>query len=75
VLAFVVTPVLLLIGIVGQVILGIVLFLAIAMSLRLRLKQMDVLAEEFRRSGPDERRDEGGQALRSGELGARAVTA
>ncbi|HET9866562.1 MAG TPA: hypothetical protein VFQ06_04670 [Nitrospira sp.] len=54
VLAFVVTPILLLLGIVGQVILGVVLFVCIVMSLRLRLKQLDVRAEEFRRAGPDD---------------------
>jgi Na+/melibiose symporter-like transporter len=54
VLAFVITPILLLIGIVGQIILGIVVFLCIGLSLRLRLKQMNVRADEFHRSGPDD---------------------
>ncbi|HST69906.1 MAG TPA: hypothetical protein VLI94_09635 [Solirubrobacterales bacterium] len=54
VLAFVVTPILLLIGIVGQVVLGAVLFVSIAFGLHLRLKQWNVRAEEFRRSGPDD---------------------
>jgi hypothetical protein len=54
VLAFVITPILLLIGIVGQIILGVVIFLCIGLSWRLRLKQMNGRAEEFWRSGPDD---------------------
>jgi ABC-type uncharacterized transport system permease subunit len=53
-LAFVVTPILLLIGIVGQITLGAVVFACIALSLRLWLKQMNASAEEFWRSGPDD---------------------
>ena len=54
VLAFVVTPLLLLVGIVGQIVLGVVVVSGIVLSLRLRVKQMNEHAEEFWRSGPDE---------------------
>jgi phosphatidylserine synthase len=53
-LAFVVTPILLLIGIVGQIILGIVILVCIVLSLRLRLKHFEMRGEEFRRSDPDD---------------------
>lgn len=52
VMAFVITPLLMLIGIGGQVILGVLVVGGIALSVRLRLKQMNVRAEEFWRSGP-----------------------
>jgi hypothetical protein len=54
IMTFVVTPLLILLGVVGQVILGIILVTCIVLSLRVRLKQVDARAEEFRRSGPDE---------------------
>lgn len=54
IVAFVVTPLLLLIGIVGQVIIGIVVVVGIVLSVRLRLRQMNEHAEEFWRSGPDD---------------------
>jgi Na+/melibiose symporter-like transporter len=54
VLAFLVTPLLLLIGIAGQIILGVVIVSCIALSLRIRVKQMNVRAEEFWRSGPED---------------------
>lgn len=54
VLAFVVTPLLLLIGIVGQIILGIVVVLCIALSVRARVRQTNAQAEEFWRSGPED---------------------
>ena len=52
VVAFVVTPVLILIGVVGQIILGGIVIGCIAFSVKMRLKQMNVRAEEFWRSGP-----------------------
>lgn len=54
VLAFVVTPLLMLLGIVGQIVLGIVVVAGIGLSAYIRLKQMNVRAEEFWRSGPDD---------------------
>lgn len=54
IMAFVVTPLLLLIGVVGQVILVFAVVAGIILSLRLRVKQMNTRAEEFWRSGPDD---------------------
>lgn len=54
VLAFVVTPILMLIGVVGQIILGIVIVACIAWSVNARLKYMNQRAEEFWESGPDD---------------------
>ena len=54
VMAFVVMPVLMLMGVVGKVIFGVILAICIVVAARARLKQMNVRAEEFRRSGPED---------------------
>ncbi len=54
VLAFVITPLLMLTGIVGQIIIGIAVIFGIALSLWARLRQMNERAEEFWRSGPED---------------------
>jgi len=47
-------PVLMLMGVVGKVIFGVILAICIVVAARARLKQMNVRAEEFRRSGPED---------------------
>jgi membrane protein implicated in regulation of membrane protease activity len=54
IMALVVTPILALLGIVGQIIFGVILSVCIVLAVRRRLKQMNVRAEEFWRSGPDD---------------------
>lgn len=54
VMAFVVTPLLILLGTVGQIIYGAIIVVGIVLGVRLRLKQLNVRAEEFWRSGPED---------------------
>lgn len=54
VMTFVIFPIALLLGIVGQVIFGAIVVVAIVLAMLARLRQMNVRAEEFRRAGPDD---------------------
>lgn len=54
VVTFVVTPLLILMGIVGQIIYGAMIVIGVVLSMRLRLKQMNGRTQEFWRSGPDD---------------------
>jgi|GEM_PF-5679510 len=54
VMAFVVFPIALLLGVVGQVIYGALVVVAIVLGMRARLRYMSVRAEELRRAGPDD---------------------
>jgi hypothetical protein len=53
-MAFVVTPLLILLGVAGQIIFGVILVFCIGLGVRNRTRQIDVLAEELRRSGPED---------------------
>ncbi|HET9197810.1 MAG TPA: hypothetical protein VFN92_06095 [Solirubrobacterales bacterium] len=54
VMTFVVTPLLILLGVAGQIILGAIVVACVVMGLRTRLKQVDVRAEELRRAAPED---------------------
>ena len=54
VMTFVVTPLLILIGTVGQIIYGAILVSCITLGMRARLRRMNGRAEEFWRSGPED---------------------
>ena len=54
VMTFVIFPLALFLGMVGAVIYGGVIVVAILFSMRLRIKQVDARAEELRRAGPED---------------------
>lgn len=54
VMAFVVTPLLILIGTVGQILYGVILVSCIALGLRARLRRLNGRTEEFWHSGPED---------------------
>lgn len=54
VMAFVVTPALILLGVVGQIIYAVILVSCVAIAVRARLKKLNGRAEEFWRSGPED---------------------
>ena len=53
-MTFVVTPLLILLGVAGQIIFGAILVACVTLAMRARLKQIDVRAEELRRSAPED---------------------
>jgi len=53
-MTFVVTPALILLGIVGQILFGAILVSCVILGLRARLRRLNGRAEEFWQSGPEE---------------------